>query len=135
MERKLLPSRVSRPGDLNSVMQRATIAALRCFYVARSYLAASKAVEAMGLFQRTTERVAQAEQAWDDLEHPDAHALKDLQALKEQAVVSHCTLPAFCTSGSAPVCGLEAFGAVRMLLLVMACWAIRQCCCVCMRVA
>ena len=69
-------------------MQRATYAALRCFYVARSYLAASKAVEAMGLFQRTTERVAQAEQAWDDLEHPDAHALKDLQALKEQAVAS-----------------------------------------------
>ncbi len=68
--------------------QRATFAALRCFYVARSYLAASKAVEAMGLFQRTTERVAQAEQAWDDLEHPDAQALKDLQALKEQAVVS-----------------------------------------------
>lgn len=56
--------------------------------MARSYLAASKAVEAMGLFQRTTERVAQAEQAWDDLEHPDAQALKDLQALKEQAVVS-----------------------------------------------
>ncbi|CAL5220684.1 g2733 [Coccomyxa viridis] len=70
--------------------QAATFAALRCFYVARSYLAASKAVEAMGLFQRTTERVAQAEQAWDDLEDPDAQALKDLQALKEQAVAWRC---------------------------------------------
>ena len=78
--------------------QRSTFAALRCFYVARSYLAASKAVEAMGLFQRTTERVTQAEQAWDDLEHPDAQALKDLQALKEQAVVSGqpCSLFVLC---------------------------------------
>lgn len=68
-------------------LQRATFAALRCFYVARSYLATSKAVEAMGLFQRTSDRFSQAEQAWDDLEHPDEQALKDLQALKEQAVV------------------------------------------------
>ena len=63
------------------------MAAVRCFYVARSYLAASKAVEAAGLFQRAAERAAQAEQAWDDLEHPDAAALADLAALKEQAVV------------------------------------------------
>ena len=72
-------------------VQRATMAAVRCFYVARSYLAAGKAVEAAGLFQRATERVFQAEEAWDDLEHPDAAALKDLEALKEQAVVTHCT--------------------------------------------
>lgn len=70
-------------------MQRATLAALRCFYVARSYLAAGKAVEAMGLLQRTRERITQAEEAWDDLEHPDAQSLKDLQALQEQAVVRH----------------------------------------------
>ena len=68
-------------------LQRATLAALRCFYVARSYLATSKAVEAMGLFQRTSDRISQAEQAWDDLEHPDVQALEDLQALNEQAVV------------------------------------------------
>ena len=67
------------------------MAAVRCFYVARSYLAAGKAVEAAGLFQRATERVSQAEEAWDDLERPDAAALKDLEALKEQAVVTHCT--------------------------------------------
>ena len=72
-------------------VQRATMAAVRCFYVARSYLAAGKAVEAAGLFQRTTERVSQAEEAWDDLEHPDTAALEDLEALKEQAVVTHCT--------------------------------------------
>lgn len=63
------------------------MAAVRGFYVARSYMATGKAVEAAGLFQRATERVAQAEQAWDDLEHPDAAALRDLEALQEQAVV------------------------------------------------
>ena len=65
------------------------MAAVRCFYVARSYMAAGKAVEAAGLFQRTTERVSQAEQAWDNLEHPDTATLRDLEALKEQAVVAH----------------------------------------------
>lgn len=55
--------------------------------MARSYLAAGKAVEAMGLLQRTRERISQAEEAWDDLEHPDAQSLKDLQALQKQAVV------------------------------------------------
>lgn len=82
---------------LKHALQRATFAALRCFYVARSYLAANKAVEAMGLFQRTTKRIAQADQAWDDLEHPDPQALKDLEALKEQAVVS---LPTICSPSS-----------------------------------
>ena len=41
----------------------------------------------MGLLQRTRERISQAEEAWDDLEHPDAQSLKDLQALQKQAVV------------------------------------------------
>lgn len=44
-------------------------------------------MEAMGLLQRTRERISQAEEAWDDLEHPDAQSLKDLQALQKQAVV------------------------------------------------
>lgn len=53
----------------------------------RSYLAAAKPVEAHGLFERTLERVQQAQAAWDDLEHPDTDAEAELRHLKEQAQV------------------------------------------------
>lgn len=81
------------------MLQRATYQAVRAFHTAQSYLAASKPLEAAALFARTAERAQQAEAAWDDLERPDADALRQLAALTEQAQVgspvsdagSHCT--------------------------------------------
>ena len=60
---------------------------MRAFHTAQSYLAASKPLEAATLFQRTAQRAQQAEAAWDDLERPDAAALRQLAALTEQAQV------------------------------------------------
>ncbi len=81
----------------------------------------------MGLFQRTTERVAQAEQAWDDLEDPDAQALKDLQALKEQAVVSqqHPLLLALHIEISPWLWG-RSIALYREVPCVMACWSAQK---------
>ncbi len=62
--------------------QRATLQAARCFFVGRSYLAAGKPLDAHGLFERTAERVRQAQAAWDDLERPDAAAQAQLDALQ-----------------------------------------------------
>ena len=79
--------------------QRATFQALRCFYAARSYLAAGKPLEALGLFQRTAERAGQAEAAWDDLERPSLDALAELDSLKAQCQVAPpptpCCIPLF----------------------------------------
>ncbi len=68
-------------------LQRATFQALRCYYAARSYLVAGKPLEAQGLFQRTAQRVQQAEAAWDDLERPSTEDLAELEALKAQTQV------------------------------------------------
>ncbi|KAK9904768.1 hypothetical protein WJX75_002167 [Coccomyxa subellipsoidea] len=70
--------------------KRATFQALRCFYAARSYLAAGKPLEALGLFQRTAQRAQQAEAAWDDLERPSTDALAELNALKTQSQAWQC---------------------------------------------
>ena len=72
---------------LRAMLQRATYQAVRALHTAQSYLAASKPLEAAALFQRTAQRAQQAEAAWDDLERPDADALRQLAALAEQAQV------------------------------------------------
>ena len=74
-------------------MQKASFQAARAFYTAQSYLAADKPAEAAALFERASQRVTQAEAAWDDLERPDAAALAALSALSAQAQVcvrAHC---------------------------------------------
>lgn len=77
----------SRRERIAGALQRATFQALRCFYAARSYLAAGKPLEALGLFQRTAQRVQEAGAAWDDLERPSTAALAELDALQAQSQV------------------------------------------------
>jgi hypothetical protein len=108
------------------LVQRATLQAARCFFVARSYLAADKPLEAHGLFQRTLLRVQQAQAAWDDLEHPDATALQELDTLTEQAQASiwpatlHASCECVCCTGEAARLGWAGPGAESALGWVQA---------------
>lgn len=67
--------------------QGALYKALRCFYVAHTYLAAGRAREAYAVFERAAERSREARARVEDCAPPDAEALALIDVLEERSLV------------------------------------------------